>query len=117
MLDFRFETFWRDEKTSDVDVKSDKVYIKRFTTHPAKQIFCADEMSRFELGDIVLKSRCFDKNRPDCNELLEHMGLEDYDVYKICRKTHGIMVQDFIWFRYEGEDIQWSDIEKLKGLR
>ena len=117
MSDFKFETFWRDEKTSDVDVRGDKVYIKRFTTHPAKQIFYADEMSRFELGDVVLKSRCFDAKRPDCKKLLEHMGLEDFDVYKVCRKTHGLMVQDFIWFRYEGEDINWNDIEKLKRLK
>ena len=110
---FKFETFWGDVKTAEVDVREDKVFINRLVMHPAKQIFYNDEITRYELGNI-LKSRCFDENRPDMPKLLELIGVDEYDVYKICRKTHGKMLQDKIWFRYEGEDLSWED---MKGWR
>ena len=65
LSEFDMETFWRDEKTADVHVGTTRVCVKRYTTHPAKQLFHTDEISRFELGDIILKSRCFDPGRPD----------------------------------------------------
>ena len=110
---FRFETFWADEKTAEVDVREDKAYVNRLILHPAKQIFYKDEISRYELGNI-LKSRCFDEGRPDLPQLLELMGVGEYDVYKMCRATHGKMMQDKIWFRYEGEDLTWEDMKRWR---
>lgn len=114
MDNFTIETFWRDEKTADVTVDDKWAYVKRYTTHPAKQIFHADKVSRFELGDIILKSRCFDIGRPDKDKILAYFGLKEYNVYDICRKTHGMMAQDNIWMRFDSEEIEWEDIKKLK---
>ena len=43
-----------------------------------------------------LESRCFDKNRPDRNDLLSHLGLDNYNVWNIVRKTNGKMAHDRI---------------------
>ena len=107
---FKFEVLWENEKTADVDVGVSTVRVKRHVLHPVKQIFYADEITRYELGNI-LRSRCYDRRRPDIDKILEFMGLQEYDVYKMCRFTHGKMAQDFIWFRYEGEDLRWEDLE------
>ncbi len=112
---FTIETFWRDEKTSDVVVDDKWAHATRYTTHPAKQLFHADVVSRFELGDVILKSRCFDPARPDKDKILEFFGLDEYNVYDICRRTHGIMAQDNIWMRFDGEEITWEDIKRLKA--
>ena len=112
--EFRIETFWKDEKTADAYVGKKEVEVKRYILHPAKQLFHADRITRFEFGDIILRSRCFDYNRPDRKEYLEYLGLTEYNVYEICRRTHGMMVQDFIWMRFDGEDFTWEDVKRLK---
>ena len=110
---FSFEVYFKDEKTAEVDVGESRVHINRLVIHPAKQIFYKDDITRYELGEI-LKTRCYDPGRPDIDRILEFMGLTEYDVYRMCRFTHGVMEQDFIWFRYEGEDLTWQDIEDMK---
>ena len=54
-----FSVFWKDEKTADVTVFESSASIKRYTNNPAKQLFCKNEISLFELGEIF-KWRCWD---------------------------------------------------------
>lgn len=105
-----FSVFWADEKTADVKIGTNKAYIKRYTTHPAKQIFAKDEIPLFQLGEI-LELRCWDKNRDNLDKYLAKLGLSEFNPYAICRKTHGVMVQDKIWFKYDSETLTWSDVK------
>ena len=109
---FRFDVYWENEKTAEVRVETTEVFINRIVLHPAKQIFAKDQMTRYELGRI-LKSRCWDEKRRDMSKLLSLIGVDEYNPYKICRKTHGCMVQDHIWFLYEDEHLTY---EEVKGL-
>lgn len=105
---YNFEVYCDRELCSKVITKDNKVYIERYILHPLKQIFYKDEMNIFELSQ-VLKLRCWDDNREDLKELLAAIGLFDNNPFEICRKTHGMMYQDHIWFKYEGEDIGYED--------
>lgn len=104
-----FEVYWKDELTARVKIEKSKVYIERLVIHPVKQIFCKDEMTLFELGE-VLTLRCWDKNRMNLHLYLEKLGVNEYNPFLICEKTHGVMYQDFIWFKFEGEAITSSDV-------
>lgn len=42
---------------------------------------------------------------------LYKLGLTEFNPYKICRKTHGVMFQDKIWFKYNGETLSWNDVK------
>lgn len=44
-------------------------------------------------------------------QLLEHLGLKEFNVYEILKKTHGVDVDDFSWIRFSGEDIAWDDVK------
>ena len=105
----KFSVYWENEKTADVDVQTSRVYIKRYILHPVKQIFCKDEMTRYELG-VILKSRCWDEHRDGLKSYLDKMGLDEFNPYKICRYTHGVMFQDKTWFLFEGENLTWDDV-------
>lgn len=105
-----FSVYWENEKTADVKIKENQAVIKRYSKNPAKQIFSKDTISLFELGEI-LSWRCWDKNRENIEKYLFKLGLTEFDPYKICRKTHGVMYQDKIWFKYDGEKISWDDIK------
>ncbi len=105
-----FSVFWGDEKTADVTFTNSMALIKRYSQHPVKQIFAKDEIPLFEFGEI-LKTRCWDEHRDNLEKYLHKLGLSDYNPYEICRKTHGVMCQDKVWFKYEGESLTWDDVK------
>ena len=85
MNNFSFEVYWKDEITARVYVKKKKVIVSRYTENPGKQLFASKEMTRFQLGKIM-EMRCWEKGRPDINEILNHLGLSEYNPYEIVRK-------------------------------
>lgn len=104
------ETYWEDEKTAEVRLDNRYAYITRYTNHPVKQIFYSDKITRFELGGI-LEDRCWDKHRPDIDKILSMLGLDDFNPYEICKRTHGKMKQDHIWFRFPGEILSYEEVK------
>lgn len=106
-----FLLMWQDEVISSVSVGEKTVHIDRFILHPVKQIFYKDDITRFEFGEI-LRHRCWDESRPDMNNLLSLIGLREFNPYEICKKTHGKMIQDDTWFKFEGETLTYK---MLKG--
>lgn len=107
-----FSVWWEDEKTAEVSIDGNNVYIKRLVIHPVKQIFAREKITKFELGEI-LKSRCWNPNRDNIEKYLYHLGLTYYNPYKIVGKTHGVMVQDKIWFKFPGEKLSWNDVRAI----
>lgn len=105
-----FSVYWENERVADVTILENKAVIKRFSKNPAKQIFAQDEIPLFELWEI-LSWRCWAKNRENIEKYLFKLGLTEFQPYKICRKTHGVMYQDKIWFKYEGETLSWEDVK------
>lgn len=105
-----FSVLWEDEKTADVTISENQARIIRYTKNPAKQIFSKDDIPLYELGEI-LKWRCWDQNRENIEKYLYKLGLTEYNPFKICRKTHGVMFQDKIWFRYKDENLCWNDVK------
>ena len=93
-----------------MQIKGSQAIIKRYCKNPAKQIFPGNTISLYELGDIMTW-RCWDKNRENIEKYLFKLGLTEFNPYKICRKTHGAMFQDKIWFKYEGEKLTWEDVK------
>lgn len=56
-----------------------------------------------------LKERVICEERFD-EEMQEFFGFKEYNFYKMFRKTHGVDIDDFIWLKFDGEDITWDDI-------
>ena len=106
------ECYWKDEKTASVRLDKHYAYITRYTKHPVKQIFYSDKITRFKFGEI-LEDRCWDKNRPDIKKILSLIGLTEYNPYEICKRTHGKMYQDSIWFRFPGEILTYEEVQHV----
>lgn len=49
-------------------------------------------------------------------ELLRLGGFSFYDPYQIVQKTHGVMVDDCFWIRFDGENLTWEDVKHLRGV-
>ena len=104
-----FEVYWKNDISARVSVRGSKVRVNRIIKHPLRQIFPNNEISRNCLNEI-LELRCFDKNRPDANEKLKALGLSEYRPIDIVRKTHGVSYNDYIWFRFMGENLRAEDV-------
>lgn len=55
-------------------------------------------------------SRCFEEARPDKYELLNRLGLTEYNPWEIVKVTHGRLWDDYLWIKFEGEDLTWKDV-------
>lgn len=107
-----FTLMWKDEVISDVSFSGGEAVIERHSTDPAKQIFYKDRLLLLEFGDII-KSRCWEENRADIARLLSAIGVAEYNPYEIVQKTHGLMSQDPIWFRFDGEKLTYKEVRRI----
>lgn len=109
LSDYSFEVFWRDEITARVSVKGSKVHVSRYCSHPVKQLFAQENMTRYQLNKI-LEMRCFEKERGDIRQILEYLGLKEYNPQEMVKRTHGVSYNDYIWFRFPGEKLTAKDV-------
>lgn len=109
LQDYSFEVYWKDEITAVVRVRGARVEIAKYCEHPVKQIFAAKRITRHQLNRI-LELRCIERGRPDIQQILNHLGLQEYNPYEIVRKTHGVSYNDYIWFRFPGENLTAKDV-------
>lgn len=107
--EYSFEVYWKNEITARVYVHRSEAIISRFVEHPVKQLFAKNRMTRDQINR-VLELRCWDRGRPDLPELLQSIGLTEFNPQEIVRRTHGVTWNDFIWFRFPGENITCKDV-------
>ena len=107
--EYTFEVFYKNEISARVSVKKNRVHVNRFIIHPIKQLFYSDNISRNQLNEIF-RLRCFDEGRTDAIDKLKHLGLSEYNPREIVRRTHGVSYNDYLWFRFEGENLRAEDV-------
>jgi transcriptional regulator with XRE-family HTH domain len=101
--------FWSDELVAHVKVNDNKAKAQRFTFHPVKQIFYDDEMDVFKLSTI-LETRCWQRDCRNIDNYLKKLDIPYYDPLALVKKTHGVSYNDFLWFRFNGENLTWKDV-------
>ncbi|MFB5265251.1 hypothetical protein ACE41H_00405 [Paenibacillus enshidis] len=87
-----------------VDVWQDKEVDPIFLPFPTKETIT--------LSDVVdyFESRCFPRTRHHADKLLKTLGLSEYDPNEIVKKTHGVLYDDYVWLRFEGEELTCKDV-------
>lgn len=58
-----------------------------------------------------LESRCPSPNRYDIKKILEMWRIFRYDPVSICKHTRGLLFDDFLWIKFEGDDVTYDDIK------
>ncbi len=101
--------FWNDELVSYMAVKDNKAKIQRFTDHPVKQIFRDEEIDVFKLSTI-LETRCWQRDCRNIDNYLKKLDIPYYDPLAIVKMTHGVSYNDFLWFKFNGENLTWKDV-------
>ena len=116
----KFDVMHFDEVIANVDLKpnnSKLPYVKNFVTGFNKQFSPSMEGPiTVEELEKWLKWRTFPPTRANADELLKALGLNAYNRWAIVRKTHGVMADDEIWLRFQGETLKHKDVCLRKEL-
>lgn len=94
----------------EVNLRTREVYCEDFTNVVHHLVF-AKRPHTVENLNFFFETRCFPRGREDEKDILEFLGLRQYNPLDIVRKTHGVMYKDYNWIRFEGENIQWEDVK------
>lgn len=109
-----FEVLWKNKLCAKVrvDYKSQKVDCKQFTDDFLARPFNKKDED-VTIDDVLdfFEFRCFPRERANRDQLLKDLGLDSYFPREIVRKTHGIILEDFMWIRFKGETITYDDIK------
>jgi len=112
----RFQYMERDQVTADVQVDYETKTVI-YTPH-TKDIYALPFGTRMNptIADVsrFFQSRCFPKERRNCKQLLEDLGLEEYNPLEIVKKTHGRQLEDYCWIKFEGEKLDYNRDIKLR---
>lgn len=93
-----------------VEIGDKDVNVISYTDRVGDQQFPEDKVTFDDVYDW-LEYRCFPRTRANCKELLKRMGLSAYDPLDIIHVTHGMLWDDYIWVKFEGEEIEYKDIK------
>ncbi len=106
----KISVYWKDELTAVVNIKNNDVIIKKFTDNLMKQFFLAFEKIDIAKLSELLETRCWERGRANINELLNKIGLDEYDPIEIVKRTFGVSYNDSIWFKFGDNNITWKKL-------
>lgn len=74
-----------------------KVIVKNFTDDVILRPFGVNENPTYKDLEDFMESRCFPRTRGNCRELLEKIGLDNYDPFEIVKINHGNCKEDNLY--------------------
>ena len=87
-----------------------KVKFKNYTDFPLDCVFGVKKKATYEDVMNFFEDRCVPRNRKNINDILELLGLKEYDPYLICKFNHGRTAQDENWIDFL-EDWLWLKLQ------
>lgn len=113
LVTIKFDIYHRYKKTGRIEIVDSKLVKNEcYTDNPIAEHVCPNSTNFFDVAGI-LAGRVLPPER--CDEgTFKRMGIKGYNVYDMLRVTHGVDWDDFIWFKFDGEDITWDDV-KVRG--
>lgn len=108
-----FDYMYKDEVCTHVFVNFTKQEIKvqQYGDTPIKSVFWKMPQTMENLF-VFFEYRCFERTRCNKKQILEEMGLSEYEPLAICKITHGYLTSDCFWIRFAGENLCYEDIKQ-----
>lgn len=70
------------------------------------------EDNKISAKDLLayMERRCVPRDRIGIEEILRAHNMRFYDPVAICRVGHGVRWEDYVWLKFDGEEIEWKDV-------
>lgn len=112
MSSYNFKVYFKEELLSEVFVNGESVSFVNYSDKILFRPFGVREKATYQDLLDFYEDRCFPRDRANCKTVLKSIGLDYYDVELICRKTHGLQFDDFVWIQFSDEpQVSWNDIK------
>ena len=104
---------WKDIPQVEILMTMPRPTVRKLVEEPSLNIIgrVYREGATYKDLDEFMLTRVSDRTRVDINEILKRYDLKDFNPYWMCRKSHGRKVTDFLWIRYNDEDLTYDDIK------
>ena len=110
--DYDIKVYSKEELVSEIYVKGTNVSFVNHTTNVLLLPFGVSDTATVDDLEEFFEDRCFPRERTNCKDILNRLGLDCYEPELICRKTHGLQFDDFIWLQFSDEpQVCWNDIK------
>lgn len=111
----KFEYYEKDKLNTkvSVDYVKQEIIVENFTDDIVEQAFGKRKIT-MDIIDEFFRERVFPETRVNCKDILEGLGLRNFDAEAIARITHGVLIHDFNWIRFDEEEIGWEEIKKFR---
>ena len=113
----KFDYMLKDRVIAKVEITNGVVKVEHTKGVP-KSLALWNARNDISLSDIYkqLSFMVFSRERVNRDELLEMLGIEEYDPKAIVEKTHGVIATNYYWIRFEGENLTCRDVREWIGL-
>lgn len=109
---YSIKVYNKEDLVCEIEVKGNTVNFKNYTTDILSCPFGVLHSATIQDLEDFFEDRCFPKERVNCKSILNRLGLDCYEPELICRKTHGLQFDDFIWLQFSDEpQVCWNDIK------
>ena len=103
------DIMYKERKTGRLEIVDGKLIKNEVYTDNLLEHMCPNSKTFLSVASC-LQDRVFPRCRFD-EDMKKATGLQEYNVYDILRDTHGVTVNDFLWLKFDGEDITWKDVK------
>lgn len=103
-----YEIFFKDELVMEVSIDENHFNVVRHTDNEFRLPFYLETR---EVFNAFLKSRCYDDNRADLEDILANAGMTSNNPYEWIKASHGVKYDDFFWIREKGECVTYKDVK------
>lgn len=112
---YNFTVMHQNEPVARVEISDDHkdTKIEKIIPDSVFQPFGGNDLSPERVYQF-LKSRCYEDGRADLKDILEQAGLKENNPWEWNRITHGVVWEDDLWIRFDGEEIDWENVRWRK---
>lgn len=109
----KFDVYHEDDKTGRIELDGVNLIKKEcYLGSDVKYLFILFPFYNMTTGMQVvsyLKKRIVQRDRDGVKDLLKRSGINEYNFYEILKKTKGSDPDDMIWFKFDGDNSNFSD--------
>lgn len=106
----KFKVMFMDEVVAYIELgKNELIRVETYTNIAYKQPFLKKPVT-FEYVKGFLEKRVVSPDKSNINEVLAQLGLKEYNIIEILKKTHGTNFDDFLWVKFDNSNTTWDEV-------
>lgn len=104
---------WKDTPQLNIELTRPRPTVTKLVEQPRRFIIPKELYNgntTYHDLDAFLCSRLPDKDRADIDYILKRYNLKYFNPYVMCKKSHGRSMSDFVWMKFDDEEVTFDDI-------